>query len=46
MPAACAQLSHEEVADALGTPRGTAGSRPDRARKKLRKIIGPCEEAL
>ncbi|WP_329429493.1 RNA polymerase sigma factor [Streptosporangium sp. NBC_01495] len=46
MLVACAQLSYEEVADALGIPRGTVGSRLNRARKKLRKIIGPYEEAL
>ncbi|WP_433243218.1 RNA polymerase sigma factor [Streptosporangium sp. CA-135522] len=43
---ACAQLSYEEVADALAIPRGTVGSRLNRARKKLRKVIGPHEEAL
>ncbi|MEU0569925.1 RNA polymerase sigma factor [Nonomuraea sp. NPDC005983] len=43
---ACGQLSYEEVADALGIPQGTVGSRLNRARKKLRKIIGPYEEAL
>ncbi|MFC4586498.1 RNA polymerase sigma factor [Sphaerisporangium corydalis] len=43
---ACAQLSYEEVAEALGIPRGTVGSRLNRARKKLRTIIGPAEEAL
>ncbi|WP_342775090.1 RNA polymerase sigma factor [Nonomuraea diastatica] len=40
LPACLPQLSYEEVAEALGIPRGTAGSRPNRARKKLRKIIG------
>ncbi|MFC7588367.1 RNA polymerase sigma factor [Nonomuraea antimicrobica] len=43
---ACAQLSYEEVAEALGIPKGTVGSRLNRARKKLRKIIGPAGEAL
>ncbi|MEV1239357.1 RNA polymerase sigma factor [Nonomuraea sp. NPDC050022] len=43
---ACAQLSYEEVAEALGIPRGTVGSRLNRARKKLRKTIGPAEEGL
>ncbi|MEV0613770.1 RNA polymerase sigma factor [Nonomuraea sp. NPDC050404] len=43
---ACAQLSYDEVAEALGIPQGTVGSRLNRARKKLRKIIGPAGEAL
>ncbi|WP_431933689.1 RNA polymerase sigma factor [Nonomuraea jabiensis] len=43
---ACAQLSYGEVAEALGIPQGTVGSRLNRARKKLRKIIGPAGEAL
>jgi len=43
---ACAQLSYDEVSDALGIPRGTVGSRLNRARKKLRKVIGPYQEAL
>ncbi|GII80471.1 DNA-directed RNA polymerase sigma-70 factor [Sphaerisporangium rufum] len=43
---ACAQLGYEEVADALGIPRGTVASRLSRARKKLRTIIGPYQEAL
>ncbi|MEW1838927.1 RNA polymerase sigma factor [Nonomuraea angiospora] len=43
---ACAQLSYEEVAEALGIPQGTVGSRLNRARKKLRKIVGPAGEAL
>ncbi|MEV4220422.1 RNA polymerase sigma factor [Nonomuraea sp. NPDC049725] len=43
---ACAQLSYEEVAEALGIPQGTVGSRLNRARKKLRKSIGPAGEAL
>ncbi|MEU6719105.1 RNA polymerase sigma factor [Nonomuraea sp. NPDC046802] len=43
---ACAQLSYEEVADALGIPEGTVGSRLSRARRKLRKHIGPYGEAL
>ncbi|WP_081937476.1 RNA polymerase sigma factor [Streptosporangium roseum] len=46
MLVACAQLSYEEVAEALDIPRGTVGSRLNRARKKLRKVIGPHEEAL
>ncbi|GAA3532668.1 RNA polymerase sigma factor [Nonomuraea rosea] len=43
---ACGQLSYGEVADALGIPAGTVGSRLNRARRKLRKHIGPYEEAL
>ncbi|TYB51833.1 RNA polymerase sigma factor [Nonomuraea sp. PA05] len=43
---ACAQLSYDEVAEALGIPQGTVGSRLNRARRKLRKIIGPAGEAL
>ncbi|MEU4833290.1 RNA polymerase sigma factor [Streptosporangium sp. NPDC023615] len=43
---ACAQLGYEEVAEALGIPRGTVGSRLNRARRKLRTIIGPVEEEL
>lgn len=43
---ACAELTYEEVADALGIPPGTVGSRLNRARKKLRTIIGPQEETL
>lgn len=40
---ACAELSYEEVAAALGIPPGTVGSRLNRARKKLRDIIEPYE---
>ncbi|WP_433515902.1 RNA polymerase sigma factor [Nonomuraea sp. CA-143628] len=36
---ACAQLTYEEVAEALGVPRGTVGSRLNRARLKLRTFI-------
>ncbi|TDD78940.1 RNA polymerase sigma factor [Actinomadura darangshiensis] len=36
---ALAQLTHEEVADALGISYGTVGSRLSRARKKLTKAI-------
>lgn len=37
---ALAGLSHEEVANALGIPYGTVGSRLNRARKKLRARLG------
>ncbi|MEV0195970.1 RNA polymerase sigma factor [Nonomuraea sp. NPDC050691] len=36
---ACAQLTYEEIAEALGVPRGTVGSRLNRARRKLRTYI-------
>jgi RNA polymerase sigma factor (sigma-70 family) len=38
---ALAQLSYDEVADALGISRGTVGSRLSRARKKLHAVIRP-----
>ena len=41
---AVGQLSHEEVAQALGISAGTVGSRLSRARKRLRAAIG--QEAL
>jgi RNA polymerase sigma-70 factor (ECF subfamily) len=34
------ELSHEEVAQALGIPYGTVGSRLSRARKKVRTALG------
>jgi len=37
---ACAQLSYDEVALALGIPSGTVGSRLNRARKQLRQTLG------
>ncbi|KAB2345192.1 RNA polymerase sigma factor [Actinomadura rudentiformis] len=37
---ALAQLSYDEVAQALGISQGTVGSRLSRARKKLHKAIG------
>ncbi|MFI7614794.1 RNA polymerase sigma factor [Nonomuraea terrae] len=37
---ALAELSHEEVAAALGIPYGTVGSRLNRARKKVREALG------
>jgi RNA polymerase sigma factor (sigma-70 family) len=36
---ALGQLSHDEVAQALGISPGTVGSRLSRARKKLRGVI-------
>ncbi|WP_131737445.1 RNA polymerase sigma factor [Actinomadura roseirufa] len=36
---ALAQLSHEEIAQALGISYGTVGSRLSRARKKLRSVL-------
>jgi len=41
---AVSQLSHEEVAQALGISAGTVGSRLSRARKRLREAIS--QEAL
>ncbi|KAB2352467.1 RNA polymerase sigma factor [Actinomadura rudentiformis] len=40
---ALAQLTHEEVAVALGISYGTVGSRLSRARKKLQNAINPEE---
>lgn len=37
---ALADLSHAEVAEALGIPYGTVGSRLSRARRKLRSVMG------
>jgi RNA polymerase sigma-70 factor (ECF subfamily) len=36
---AVSQLSHEEVAQALGIAAGTVGSRLSRARKRLQQAI-------
>jgi DNA-directed RNA polymerase specialized sigma24 family protein len=33
-------LSHEEIAQTLGIPYGTVGSRLNRARKKVRTMLG------
>ncbi|MER7134261.1 RNA polymerase sigma factor [Streptosporangium saharense] len=43
---ALADLSHEEVAAALGIPYGTVGSRLNRARRKLRAILGETNPML
>ena len=37
---ALADLSHEEISQALGIPHGTVGSRLNRARKKIRNALG------
>jgi RNA polymerase sigma-70 factor (ECF subfamily) len=38
---ALADLTHAEVAAALGIPYGTVGSRLSRARRQLRAALGP-----
>jgi RNA polymerase sigma factor (sigma-70 family) len=38
-------LSHAEVAEALGIPSGTVGSRLSRARTRLRAALGPASPA-
>ncbi|RMI41626.1 RNA polymerase sigma factor [Actinomadura harenae] len=43
---ALAQLTHEEIADVLGVPYGTVGSRLSRARKKLRAGLPAHSEGL
>ncbi|MEV4573363.1 RNA polymerase sigma factor [Nonomuraea jabiensis] len=43
---AIAELSYEEVAQALGIPAGTVGSRLNRARKKLRAALGGAHPML
>ncbi|MFD1937904.1 MULTISPECIES: RNA polymerase sigma factor [Nonomuraea] len=43
---ACAQLSYAEVARALAIPIGTVGSRVNRARRKLRKTLGPTAQEV
>jgi len=37
---ALADLSHQEVSQALGIPYGTVGSRLNRARAKIRATLG------
>lgn len=41
-----AGLSHDEIAAALGIPYGTVGSRLNRARKKLRAVLGETNPML
>lgn len=43
---ALAQLTHEEIADVLGIPYGTVGSRLNRARKRLRAVLPAPAEGL
>lgn len=43
---ALAQLTHEEIADVLGIPYGTVGSRLNRARKRLRAVLPAPTEGL
>lgn len=43
---ALGELSHEEVAAALGIPYGTVGSRLNRARRKLRTALGETNPLL
>ncbi|OLT10377.1 RNA polymerase subunit sigma-70 [Actinomadura sp. CNU-125] len=40
----CAQLSYAQAASALGVKVGTVGSRVNRARRKLRKVLAPTSE--
>ncbi|MFD0539317.1 RNA polymerase sigma factor [Actinomadura luteofluorescens] len=42
---ALADLTHEEIAAALGIPYGTVGSRLSRARKKVRAALGGTDPA-
>ncbi|RFU36631.1 RNA polymerase sigma factor [Actinomadura logoneensis] len=43
---ALSQLTHEEIADVLGIPYGTVGSRLNRARRKLRAALPAPTEGL
>lgn len=43
---AISELSHQEVALALGIPYGTVGSRLSRARRELRKALGGIDPTL
>ncbi|MFI6515178.1 RNA polymerase sigma factor [Spirillospora sp. NPDC050679] len=43
---ALADLSHQEIADALGVPYGTVGSRLNRARRKVRAALGDTNPLL
>ncbi|MDR2987036.1 MAG: sigma-70 family RNA polymerase sigma factor [Nocardiopsaceae bacterium] len=43
---AISELSHQEVAAALGIPYGTVGSRLNRARKVLREALGGLDPTL
>jgi RNA polymerase sigma factor (sigma-70 family) len=43
---ALSELTHQEVAVALGIPYGTVGSRLSRARRKLRKELGEIDPTL
>jgi RNA polymerase sigma factor (sigma-70 family) len=43
---AISELTHQQVALALGIPYGTVGSRLNRARRKLRKALGGIDPTL
>jgi RNA polymerase sigma factor (sigma-70 family) len=43
---ALAGLSYEEVAESLGIPYGTVGSRLNRARKKVRAVLGDVNPVI
>ena len=42
---ALADLSHEEISQALDIPYGTVGSRLNRAREKIRATLDPGGQA-